>query len=53
MKSLTILKLGTTAENTIARLGDCDHWIARTIGTLPLPVRVIDILGGEALPGNA
>ena len=50
MKPITILKLGTASPDTIASHGDCEQWIIRTLGNTSLPVRVIDILGGEALP---
>lgn len=50
MKSIVILKLGTTSPDTIAQEGDCDQWMIRALGDLPLPVRSIDILGGAELP---
>lgn len=50
MKKIVILKLGTTSPDTIAREGDCDQWMIRALGELPIPVQSIDILGGAALP---
>ena len=50
MKPLLILKLGAPKADIIARLGEYSDWIARTIAPVQQPVRVLDIIGGEALP---
>lgn len=50
MKPLLILKLGAPKADIIARLGEYSDWIARTIAPVQHPVRVLDIIGGEALP---
>ena len=50
MKPLLILKLGAPKADIIAHLGEYSDWIARTIAPVQHPVRVLDIIGGEALP---
>ena len=50
MKPFLILKLGAPKADIIARLGEYSDWIARTIAPVQHPVRVLDIIGGEALP---
>lgn len=50
MKPIVILKLGSSSAATIARYGDCEHWIENTIGNSALPIKTIDIFGGESLP---
>ncbi len=43
MRSLYILKLGSTYPETIERLGDFDTWLLRALGEPGLPVSVIDV----------
>lgn len=49
-KPLVILKLGGTFPDLAARRGDFEHWIAAGLEAGGLPVRTIDVPGGEPLP---
>ncbi|MGD8324363.1 MAG: glutamine amidotransferase [Gammaproteobacteria bacterium] len=53
MKRLFVFKLGSTWPDTARRLGDFDQWTARTLGTLDVPLEVIDAEHGMSLPGHA
>lgn len=50
MKSLCIIKAGSTFSGEIGRLGDFEDWVRRGLGSVPCPVRVVDAAGGEPLP---
>lgn len=43
MKTLYILKLGSTWPETVARFGDFEHWLQRGLSGFSLPVQVIDV----------
>ena len=50
MKSLYIIKAGSTFDTETRRLGDFEDWVRRGLGDLPCPVVVVNAEGGEALP---
>ncbi|NTV01668.1 MAG: glutamine amidotransferase [Chlorobiaceae bacterium] len=50
MKSLFIIKAGSTHACTAGRLGDFEQWIIDGLGGLRCPVRVADAVHGEHLP---
>lgn len=50
MKSLYIIKAGSTFATEVARLGDFEEWVRRGLGDLPCPVAVVNAEAGEALP---
>ena len=50
MKSLYIIKAGSTFDSEAERLGDFENWVERGLGDLPCPVMVVNAEGGEALP---
>jgi len=50
MKSLSIIKAGSTHATTAERLGDFEEWIINGLGSLPCPVEVVDAVRGMRLP---
>jgi GMP synthase (glutamine-hydrolysing) len=50
MKSLYIIKAGSTFATEVARLGDFEEWVRRGLGDAPCPVAVVNAEAGEALP---
>lgn len=50
MKSLYIIKAGSTFATEVERLGDFEEWVRRGLGDLPCPVAVVNAEAGEALP---
>jgi GMP synthase (glutamine-hydrolysing) len=50
MKSLFVIKAGSTFDSEVERLGDFETWVERGLGQLSCPVVVIDVVGGEPLP---
>jgi GMP synthase (glutamine-hydrolysing) len=50
MKSLFVIKAGSTFDTEVERLGDFETWVERGLGQLTCPVVVIDVVGGEPLP---
>lgn len=50
VKSLFIIKAGSTFATEVHRLGDFEEWVRRGLGALLCPVVVVDAEGGEALP---
>ncbi|MEI6756474.1 MAG: glutamine amidotransferase [Chlorobium sp.] len=52
MKKLYIIKAGSTFSSTLEALGDFDDWIKTALGTPKVPVEVVDIVQGSALPSS-
>ncbi|RXK81614.1 glutamine amidotransferase [Chlorobaculum sp. 24CR] len=50
MKSLFIIKAGSTFATEAERLGDFEAWVRRGLGDMPCPVAVANAEAGEALP---
>jgi GMP synthase (glutamine-hydrolysing) len=50
MKTLYIIKTGTTFPDTRNRLGDFDQWTADALGALDIKPGIVDVAHGEALP---
>lgn len=50
MKSLYIIKAGSTFATEVERLGDFEEWVWRGLGDMPCPVAVVNAEAGEALP---
>ena len=50
MKTLFIIKTGTTFPAVAQRLGDFDHWTVKTIGPAGIDLEIVDAEHGEALP---
>ncbi len=50
MKSLYIIKAGSTFATEAQRLGDFEDWVRHGLGDVPCPVAVVNAEGGEALP---
>ena len=50
MKTLYIIKTGTSFSELRNRLGDFDQWTASALGPLDIPVESIDAENGAALP---
>ncbi len=50
MKSLYIIKAGSTFDSEARRLGDFEDWVRRGLGDVQCPVTVVNAEGGEALP---
>lgn len=50
MKTLYIIKAGSTFASEVQRLGDFDEWVRRSLGSLPLRLAVVDAEHGEPLP---
>ncbi|UWX58234.1 glutamine amidotransferase [Chlorobaculum sp. MV4-Y] len=50
MKSLYIIKAGSTFATEMERLGDFEEWVRRGLGDVACPVAVVNAEGGEALP---
>jgi GMP synthase (glutamine-hydrolysing) len=52
MKSLYILKLGSSYPHTVERLGDFDHWLMQGLGAIEAPVVVLDVPSITDLPAS-
>lgn len=50
MKTLFIIKAGTTFPSTAKRFGDFDRWTLAGLGAHSVDVRVVDVEHGAALP---
>ena len=50
MKTLIIVKAGSTFPITRHRLGDFEDWIIRSIGESEILISVVNVLEGEILP---
>lgn len=50
MKKLYIIKAGTTFSSILRRFGDFDDWVKNALGELAVPVEVLDVVKGSALP---
>jgi len=50
MKSLFIIKAGSTFDTEVKRLGDFEIWVERGFGEVSCPVVVINAVDGEPLP---
>lgn len=50
MKTLMIVKLGSTYPDLATQWGDFEDWVAAGLGPLPLPVQTIDPVHGDPLP---
>jgi GMP synthase (glutamine-hydrolysing) len=50
MKSLYIIKAGSTFAIEAQRLGDFEDWVRRGLGDVPCHVAVVNAEGGEVLP---
>jgi GMP synthase (glutamine-hydrolysing) len=50
MRSLYIIKAGSTFATEAQRLGDFEEWVRRGLGDVPCPVVVVNAEGGEPLP---
>jgi GMP synthase (glutamine-hydrolysing) len=50
MKSLYIIKAGSTFASRVERLGDFEDWIISGLDHLPCPIRVVDAVRGGQLP---
>jgi GMP synthase (glutamine-hydrolysing) len=53
MKSLVIFKVGETFSDLSRQIGDFDEWIVNGVGSIPIPVAVIDPRMDAQLPANA
>lgn len=52
MKTLYIIKTGTTFHSTLERFGDFDDWVLNVLGELAVPVKVITVAQGGSLPAT-
>lgn len=50
MKTLYIIKAGSTFKGERASLGDFEEWVRRGLGSVSCPVAVVDVVGGAPLP---
>ena len=50
MKTVIIIKAGSTFPTTRQRFGDFEDWIIRSIGGSEILISVINVLEGETLP---
>ena len=50
MEKLYIIKAGTTFPATKKQFGDFDQWTVKTLGSVDIPIRVVDAYKGVALP---
>jgi GMP synthase (glutamine-hydrolysing) len=50
MKSLIIIKAGSTLPTLRQRLGDFEDWIIRALGSSNAAIRVVNVMADEALP---
>lgn len=50
MKTLYIIKAGSTFKAERARLGDFDEWVLHGLGSVACPVSVVDAAGGAPMP---
>ncbi len=50
MKTLYVMKVGTTFPATLERHGDFDQWTSAALGDIAVPVAVVDVERGESLP---
>jgi len=50
MKSLYIIKAGTTFPATAKQFGDFDAWAAAALGPVGIETRIVDAEHGAALP---
>ncbi len=50
MKTLYIIKAGTTFQAILRHLGDFDRWTADALGPVDIELRVVDAENGEPLP---
>lgn len=50
MKTLFIIKAGTTHASSAERLGDFEQWIIDGLGNPPCPIEVVDAVRGQRLP---
>jgi GMP synthase (glutamine-hydrolysing) len=53
MKSLVIFKAGETFDSLSRQIGDFDDWIVNGMGSIPIPVTVIDPRMNADLPDKA
>lgn len=50
MKTLHIIKTGTTFPDTLREFGDFDSWTAESLGDIDIPISIVDIEHGAPLP---
>ncbi len=50
MKTLYIIKLGSTFDSVKARFGDFEHWIERALGPTDNGIGIVDAKNGAPLP---
>jgi GMP synthase (glutamine-hydrolysing) len=50
MKKLYIIKAGTTFPATKKQFGDFDQWTVKTLGSVDMPIRVVDVENGITVP---
>lgn len=53
MKTIYIIKTGTTFPNTLSTHGDFDQWTLDAIGNQMFPIAIIDVENGASLPKTA
>jgi GMP synthase (glutamine-hydrolysing) len=50
MKKLYIIKAGTTFSSALETLGDFDDWVKNALGTLAVPIEIVDMAQQVTLP---